>query len=81
MCIQIEKRALARYENLFAHTVAVIRLHLSKKNNPLLKCQQTDFLANGADLIDINLINKTTVEILFCLMSTLENCLYLAYLL
>ena len=27
----------ARYENLFAYTVAVIRLHLSKKNNPLLK--------------------------------------------
>ena len=26
----------ARYENLFAHAVAVIRLHLSKKNNPLL---------------------------------------------
>ena len=28
--------ALARYENLFAHTIAVIRLHLSKKNIPLL---------------------------------------------
>ena len=28
---------LARYENLFAHIVAVMRLHLSKKNNPLLK--------------------------------------------
>ena len=28
--------ALARYENLFAHTVAVSRLQLSKKNNPLL---------------------------------------------
>ena len=27
----------ARYENLFAHIVAVIRLHLSKKNNSLLK--------------------------------------------
>ena len=27
----------ARYEkNVFAHTVAVMRLHLSKKNNPLL---------------------------------------------
>ena len=28
--------ALALYENLFAHTVAVISLHLSKKNNSLL---------------------------------------------
>ena len=28
-----------------------------------------------------NLINKITVEILFCLMSTLENCLILIYLL
>ena len=36
MFIQIEERALARYENLYAHAVAVIRLHLSKKNNPLL---------------------------------------------
>ena len=27
---------VARYEKLFAHAVAVIRLHLSKKNNPLL---------------------------------------------
>ena len=26
----------ARYENLFAHAVAIKRLHLSKKNNPLL---------------------------------------------
>ena len=26
----------ARYENFFAHTVAVIRLSLSKKDNPLL---------------------------------------------
>ena len=26
----------ACYENFFAHTVAVMRLHLSKKNNPLL---------------------------------------------
>ena len=25
-----------RYENVFAHIVAVIRLHPSKKNNPLL---------------------------------------------
>ena len=36
VCIQIEYRSLARYENLLAHTVAVIRVHLSKKNNPLL---------------------------------------------
>ena len=28
--------SLARYENLFAHTVAVMRLYLSKKNNLLL---------------------------------------------
>ena len=26
----------ARKENLFAHTIAVMRLHLSKKNDPLL---------------------------------------------
>ena len=25
---------------LYAHTVAVMRLHLSKKNNPLLKCNE-----------------------------------------
>ena len=34
-CIKIEKRALARYENLYAHTISVMRLHLSKKNDPL----------------------------------------------
>ena len=26
-----------RYENLFANTIAIMRLNLSKKNNPLLK--------------------------------------------
>ena len=36
VCIQIELHALKRYENLFAHTVAVMRLHLSKNNNPFL---------------------------------------------
>ena len=35
VCIQIEKCALARYEIMFAHTVAEMRLHLSIKNNPL----------------------------------------------
>ena len=36
VCNQTEFRVLAGYENLFAHTVAVMRLHLSKKDNPLL---------------------------------------------
>ena len=35
VCIQIEERALALW-NLFAQTVEVMRLHLSKKNDPLL---------------------------------------------
>ena len=33
---------------------------------------QRDFLADGADLI---LLSEITIEILFCLKSTLENCL------
>ena len=36
VCNQTEFRVLAGYEHLFAHTVAVMRLHLSKKKNLLL---------------------------------------------
>ena len=30
------RRCVLQIKNLFAHTVAVLRLYLSKKNNPLL---------------------------------------------
>ena len=35
VCIQIKQREFARYDNVFAQSVAVMRLHFSKKNNPL----------------------------------------------
>ena len=41
-------------------------------------CKQPDFLANDADLIDRR---EITVEILFCLMPTLENGLISTFLL
>ena len=42
-------------------------------NNP------TSLITNGADLIDRNLFNKIMVEILFSLMSNLENCIIPIY--
>ena len=46
-------------------------------------CKQPDFLANGADLIERRetWLTKIMVDILFGLMSTLENCLISTYLL
>ena len=43
------------------------------------KCKQRDFLVNAADLIGKR--DKINEETLFCLMSSVENCFILTYLL